>query len=81
MRSQSTVDEVRMMLGFVTDLKSHLGIDKTVRKRANQVTLEVHTNSAGAPREPLEELVMALQETSPTRDPIANPVTVTTRLV
>ncbi|MGO4236071.1 hypothetical protein [Pseudarthrobacter sp. YAF2] len=43
--------------------------------------MEVHTNSAGAPREPLEELVMALQETSPTRDPIANPVTVTTRLV
>lgn len=75
-----SLDEVRLTLAFDTDLSGFLGIDKTVRKGAMQVTVDVEIDSAGTPREGLEELVHALEETSPIRDTIANPVTVTTRL-
>jgi len=76
-----TLDEVRLTLGFETDLSGFLGIDKTVRKGAMQVTVDVEIDSAGTPREQIKELVKALEESSPIRDTIANPVTVTTRLV
>lgn len=45
------------------------------------MSVDVEIDSAGTPRAQLEELVKALQETSPIRDTIANPVTFTTRLV
>lgn len=76
-----SLDEVRLTLGFETDLSGFLGIDQTVRKGANQVTVDVEIVSASAPRAQIEELVKALEQTSPIRDTIANPVTVTTRLV
>lgn len=76
-----TLDEVRLTLGFETDLSGFLGIDKTVRKGAKQVSIDVEIDSAGTPRQELEELVKALEDTSPIRDTIANPVAVTTRLV
>lgn len=41
----------------------------------------VHRRFDGTPRGQIEELVKSLEETSPIRDTIANPVTVTTRLV
>lgn len=75
-----TLDEVRLTLAFETDLSGFLGIDKTVRNGAKQVTVDVEIDSAGTPRNELEELVKALEETSPIRDTITNPVTVTTRL-
>lgn len=76
-----TLDEVRLTLGFVTDLSGFLGIDKTVRKGALEVTVDVEIDSASTPRDQIEELVKALEESSPIRDTIVNPVTVTTRLV
>lgn len=75
-----TLDEVRLTLAFDTDLSGFLGIDKTVRNGAKQVTVDVEIDSTNTPREQLEELIKALEETSPIRDTIANPVTVTTRL-
>ncbi|MBP2266364.1 putative OsmC-like protein [Pseudarthrobacter sp. PvP004] len=76
-----TLDEVRLTLGFETDLSGFLGIDETVRKGANKVTVDVEIDSVSTSREQLEELVKALEATSPIRDTIANPVVVTTRLV
>lgn len=75
-----TLDEVRLTLAFETDLSGFLGIDKTVRNGAKQITVDVEIDSPDTPREQLEELVKALEETSPIRDTIANPVPVITRL-
>ncbi|MGW0819103.1 OsmC family protein [Streptomyces viridiviolaceus] len=75
-----TLDEVRVSLGFDIDLSGFLGIDSTVRKGAQRITADVEIDSPGTPREQLEELVKALEATSPIRDTVANPVTVTTRL-
>jgi uncharacterized OsmC-like protein len=44
-----TLDEVRLMLGFKTDLSGFLGIDKTVRNGAKEITIDVEIDSAGTP--------------------------------
>lgn len=74
------LDEIRLTLGFDIDLSGFLGIDDTVRKGAQQITVDVEIDSAGTPREELEGLVKALESASPIRDTVANPVPVTTRL-
>lgn len=76
-----TLDEVRLTLGFETDLSGFLGIDNTVRNGAKQITVDVEIDSDGTPREELEELVKALEATSPIRDALINPTPVITRLL
>ncbi|WP_433005547.1 OsmC family protein [Kribbella sp. CA-294648] len=73
------LQQVRLTLGFDIDLAGFLGIDKTVRKGAQGITIDVDIDSP-ATRDQLENLIQALEHTSPIRDTIANPVTVTTRL-
>lgn len=75
-----TLDEVRISLGFEIDLGGFLGIDDSVRKGARSIKVDVEIDSPDASREQLEELVSALEETSPILDTIANPVPVTTLL-
>lgn len=76
-----TLAEIRLTLGFDLDLSGFLGIDDSVRKGAQQITVDVEIDSPGTPREQLDQLVAALQATSPIRDTLANPVPVVTRLV
>lgn len=71
---------VALTLGFDVDLSGFLGIDDNVRKGAQQITVEVHIDSPGTSRKDLEELIVALETTSPIRDTLANPVPVITRL-
>lgn len=75
-----TLQEIRLELGFDIDLSGFLGIDDTVRKGAQQITVDVQIDSPDTSREQLEELVAALEATSPIRDTLANPVAVNTRL-
>ncbi|MEV4954018.1 OsmC family protein [Paenarthrobacter nitroguajacolicus] len=57
------------------------GIDKSVRKGAQHITVDVELESAGTSQEDLQDLVKALGATSPIRDTLANPVKVTTTLI
>lgn len=75
-----TLDAVRLSLGFDIDLAGFLGVDDTVRKGASGITVDVEIDSPDATREQLEELVVALEATSPIRDTIAAPVPVRTTL-
>lgn len=74
------LEQIRLTLGFDIDLAGFPGVDNTVRKGAQGITVDVEIDSPATPREQLEELVHALEHTSPIRDSIANAVTVTTRL-
>ncbi|HSF97504.1 MAG TPA: OsmC family protein [Ornithinibacter sp.] len=71
---------IQLTLGFDIDLAGFLSIDETVRKGAQGITVDVEIDSP-ASREDLEALLQALEQTSPIRDTIANPVPVTTRLI
>lgn len=73
------LQQIRLTLGFDIDLAGFLGIDRTVRKGAQGITVDVEIDSL-ASREDLENLIEALAQASPIRDTIANPVAVTTRL-
>jgi uncharacterized OsmC-like protein len=75
-----TLDEVRLSLGFDIDLSGFLGIDSTVRKGAQGITVDVEIDSPDATRDQLDALIASLEATSPIRDTIANPVKVTTVL-
>ncbi|MHA3724125.1 OsmC family protein [Leucobacter sp. HY1910] len=75
-----TLDSVSMSLDFDIDLGGFLGIDADVRKGAKGISVDVDIESPDATREQLEELVRALEDTSPIRDTIANPVPVSTTL-
>lgn len=75
-----TLASVSLSLGFDIDLSGFLGIDDSVRKGAQGITVDVEIDSPDATREQLEDLVKALEETSPIRDTIANPVKVVTAL-
>lgn len=74
------LDQIRLTLGFDIDLSGFLGIDDTVRKGAQGLTVSVEIDSPDTPREQLEDLVQALQKTSPIHDTLANAVPVTTHL-
>jgi len=75
-----TLDSVQLRLGFDIDLSGFLGIDKSVRRGASGITVEVDIDSPDADRAQLEELISELEATSPIRDTIANPVPVATTL-
>jgi uncharacterized OsmC-like protein len=75
------LDQIRLTLGFDIDLSGFLGIDKSVRKGAEHITVDVELESAGTSQEDLQDLVKALEATSPIRDTLANPVKVTTTLI
>lgn len=74
------LNKIKLSLGFDIDLSGFLGIDKDVRKGAQQITVDVEIDSPGTPREDLEDLIAAMETTSPIRDTLANPVDITTRL-
>ncbi|TJY67198.1 OsmC family protein [Arthrobacter sp. CAU 1506] len=71
---------VVLTLGFHIDLSGFLGIDDSVRKGAQQITVDVEIDSPGTSQEDLEDLICAMEATSPIRDTLANPVPITTRL-
>jgi uncharacterized OsmC-like protein len=62
------------------DLQGFLHLDDTVRPGAQHVRVTVHAESPNASGEQLEELTEAVQQRSPIRDTLANPVQVTTTL-
>lgn len=70
---------IELTLNFDIDLAGFLGVDHTVRKGAQSISVDVTIDSP-ANRDELEDLVQALEATSPIRDTIANPVPVNTRL-
>ncbi|POH71754.1 OsmC family protein [Arthrobacter glacialis] len=74
------IEAIRLTLSFDIDLSGFLGIDKTVRKGAQQIAIDIEIDSPGTPREVLMDLVQALEATSPIRDTLANPVPVATIL-
>lgn len=62
------------------DLHGFLGLDENVRPGMQELRVTVSIESPNASREQLEELVNAVQERSPIRDTLANPVPVVTAL-
>ncbi|MGI5254208.1 OsmC family protein [Actinacidiphila glaucinigra] len=63
------------------DLQGFLGIDKSVRPGAQEIRVDVHAQSPNATAEQLQELTELVQQRSPIRETLANPVKVTTTLV
>ncbi|MBP2562559.1 putative OsmC-like protein [Neorhizobium galegae] len=68
-------------LGFDIDLNGFLGLDKSVRKGATAITVDLKLTSETSNRAQLEELIAELPNNSPIYDTIANPVKITNRLV
>jgi uncharacterized OsmC-like protein len=71
---------VDVNLAFDVNLSGFLGIDKNVRPGAQQIRVDVAVDSPGTSRAQIEQLVRKLQERSPIRDTLANPVDVVTTL-
>jgi uncharacterized OsmC-like protein len=63
------------------DLQGFLGLDKSVRPGAQEIRVDVRAQSPNATTEQLQELTELVQQRSPIRDTLANPVKVTTTLV
>lgn len=74
------VDAMEMDLEFDVDLRGFLSIDHSVRKGAQQIRITLDLQSNTASREELQDLVRAVEATSPLRDTLANPVDVVTTL-
>lgn len=68
-------------LGFDIDLNGFLGLNKSVRKGATAINVDLKVTSDTASRAEIEELIAELPNNSPIYDTIANPVSITTRLV
>lgn len=74
------IDAMDLELEFDIDLNGFLGIDKTVRKGASQIRVAIGLHSKTASREELQNLIDAVENNSPLRDTLANPVDVVTML-
>jgi len=74
------IDQLKLDLNFDIDLNGFLGIDKSVRKGAQGIRVDVTLESENASREQLEELVRELPTHSPIHDTLANPVNIATTL-
>jgi hypothetical protein len=58
-----------------------LGIDESIRPGAQEIRVDVRAQSPNATTEQLQELTDLVQQRSPVRDTLANPVKVTTTLL
>jgi uncharacterized OsmC-like protein len=74
------LESVRLELEGDFDLHGFLGLDANVRPGMGELRVEVAIESPHASRAQLEELIEVVQERSPVRDTIANPVPVITTL-
>lgn len=74
------LDSLHLELEGDFDLHGFLGLDESVRPGMGELRVEVAIDSPNASREQLEELIGVVQERSPIRDTIANPVPVVTTL-
>ncbi|MGW0816938.1 OsmC family protein [Streptomyces viridiviolaceus] len=63
------------------DLQGFLGLDESVRPGAQEIRVDVRAQSPNATTKQLQELTELVQQRSPIRDTLANPVKVTTSLV
>lgn len=75
------LDSIELDMNFDINLNGFLGLDKNVRNGAQGIRVDVKLNSSSATQEQLEALVKALPSHSPIHDTLANPVTITTKLV
>ncbi|WP_223190550.1 OsmC family protein [Nonomuraea terrae] len=63
------------------DLQGLLGIDESIRPGGKEIRVDVRAQSPNATTEQLQELTDLVQQRSPVRDTLANPVKVTTTLL
>ncbi|MGO3740621.1 OsmC family protein [Kerstersia sp.] len=75
-----TLRKIDLDLDFDVDLNGFLGIDRAVRPGAQEIRVQVRLDCPGASAAQLQDLMAALEQASPIRDTLANPVKVTTRL-
>ncbi|TEA80005.1 OsmC family protein [Allopusillimonas ginsengisoli] len=75
------LDEIEMDLYFDVDLSGFLGIDSSVRNGAQGIRVDVRLKSENTDSEALKILVDSLPSHSPLHDTLANPVSITTRMV
>ncbi|SFA79747.1 Organic hydroperoxide reductase OsmC/OhrA [Rhizobium sp. NFR07] len=68
-------------LGIDIDFNGFFDLDKSVRKGAQGISVDLRVTSDTASRAEIEELIAELPNKSPIYDTIANPVKITTRLV
>jgi putative redox protein len=74
------LNHIKLDLECDIDLAGFLGLDKAVRPGLQQLRVNVELDSPNASREQLQELIEAVQKSSPIRDTLANPVEVVTTL-
>ncbi|GEL17003.1 OsmC family protein [Pseudonocardia asaccharolytica] len=74
------LDSFTIETDFNINLAGFLGVGPQVRPGAESINIEVSLVSPTATRAQLEDLIKAVEERSPIRDTIANPVPVTTTL-
>ncbi|EPJ7090625.1 MULTISPECIES: OsmC family protein [Enterobacteriaceae] len=75
------LDGIELELFFDINLNGFLGLDDSVRKGAQGIRVDIKMAGEKATRAQLEELVRDLPGSSPIHDTLANPVTITTKLV
>lgn len=75
------LDAVELTINFDMDLQGFLGISDEVRKGAERILVQIHIEAADLSSEQIKELVNQLEETSPIRDTLANPVDVRTVII
>ncbi|MFC5995505.1 OsmC family protein [Pseudonocardia hispaniensis] len=74
------LDSFTIETDFHLNLAGFLGVDPQARPGAESINIEVSLVSPTATRAELEDLIKAVEQHSPIRDTIANPVPVTTTL-
>ena len=75
------LDGIELELGFDIDLNGFLGLNDAVRKGAQGINVDVKLTSSSASQAELEQLVRELPNSSPIHDTLANPVSLSARLV
>ncbi|PQP54567.1 OsmC family protein, partial [Mycolicibacterium austroafricanum] len=70
------LSSLKLELEVDFDLHGFLGLDDSVRPGEQQIRVNVHAESPNASGEQLQKLTEAVQDHSPIRDTLANPVEV-----
>jgi uncharacterized OsmC-like protein len=76
-----TIDSLKFHLSCDIDLQGFLNINDDIRPGISDIRVNVYAKSRSSSKEELDELVRDVEQRSPIRDTLVNPVNVTTTLM
>jgi uncharacterized OsmC-like protein len=74
------IEEMSYEIEGDIDLRNFLGVSQEARAGFSEIRAKAYVKAPGASLDELEELCTYVQDTSPVRDALANPVPVTTTI-